>query len=52
MARLHNILSFAWHRVNSDYQNSIVRRIIVLSGLVMPGFAANVSCIFLPRSFC
>ncbi len=36
-----NILTYAKHKAGSDYQQSIVRRTIILSSLVLPGFAAN-----------
>jgi O-antigen/teichoic acid export membrane protein len=38
---LRNILAYARLRASSGYQQSIVRRTIILSSLVIPGFAAN-----------
>lgn len=35
------ILNYARHRVRADYQRSIIRRTIILTALVMPGFIAN-----------
>jgi O-antigen/teichoic acid export membrane protein len=35
------IFAYARRRASSDYHHSIVRRTVVLCGLVLPGFAAN-----------
>ena len=36
-----NMFAYAKRRASSGYQQSIIRRTIILSGLVLPGFAAN-----------
>jgi O-antigen/teichoic acid export membrane protein len=36
-----NLVAYAKHRVGSGYHQSIVRRTVILSSLVLPGFAAN-----------
>ena len=41
MPTARNFLAYARQRAGSGYQQSIVRRTLILSSLVVPGFAAN-----------
>jgi O-antigen/teichoic acid export membrane protein len=38
---VHNIVAYAKHRAGSGYRQSIVRRTVILCGLILPGFVAN-----------